>query len=133
MLVIKYNKLVNFKFIYFDDYFGNDAIACAVANEQGKFINLYNILIEHAASFYSDSTLFEFAKESGLDMGSFKNSLTEKKSLSDLIRTKDLLIANGIYSTPSFIVNGKIYSDSDVIFFMDYIIMNELKNSIYAQ
>ena len=40
----KYNNEVKFKFIYFRDYIGDDALACEAAAKQNKFKQMHDMI-----------------------------------------------------------------------------------------
>lgn len=89
---------------------------------------MHDILFKNSALLQNDSIYFEFAKELGLNMNEFKKDMKDKNILKGLIVNKELLISNGIYSTPTFIVNGKILDNKYAIDYLEDVIIKDLNN-----
>jgi protein-disulfide isomerase len=123
-----YNKIIQFQFIYFSDYIDNDALACTAAAQQGKFYEMYDLLTITPNNHYNDSLLNEIAIAAGLNMKSFNLAIKNDSDLKKIISTKDILIDEGIYSTPVFIINGKLYNDPNAIFYIESLLKHEIKN-----
>ncbi|MFA6925014.1 MAG: thioredoxin domain-containing protein [Bacteroidales bacterium] len=122
----KYNKNVNFKFIYFSGYFDNDALACEAAAKQGKFRNMHDIIFENVKLLNKKSIYFDFAKTIGLDINKFKTDMQDKTVLRKLLKNKEMLISNNIYSTPTFIVNNMVLDGKYAVDYLEDVIIKEL-------
>ncbi|MCD6111938.1 MAG: thioredoxin domain-containing protein [Bacteroidales bacterium] len=62
-----------------------------------------------------------------LDITTFTKDINNTKILKNLIKNKELLISKNIYSTPTFIVNGKILDNKYAIDYFEDVIIEELK------
>lgn len=74
-----------------------------------------------------DSLSYSLAREIGLDMSKFKQDINDNTIIQKLIDNRDYLISNNIYSTPTFIVNGKILDNRNAIEYLEDVIIEELK------
>ena len=123
----KYNNKVNFKFVYFSDYISEAAFACEAASRQNKFLEMHNMIFNNTENTHKDSIYYKFAKRLGLNIKKFKKDMHEKKNLKKLLKNKELLLSNGIYSTPSFIINGKILDNKYSFYNLEDIIKEEIR------
>lgn len=85
--------------------------AAVCANEQGKFWEFHTMLYynqgEHKnAGAFSRSRLNEMARAQGLDEQAFGACLTSDAAEAEVQRMYNDALANGIDSTPSFLING---------------------------
>lgn len=93
------------------------ALAAAAAGEQGKFWEMHDKLFENQSLWTYDNAqkttelqakemFISYAKELGLNIDQFTQSLEEKKYLN--IIQRDIADANelGVNSTPTFYING---------------------------
>jgi len=124
----KYYNEVNFKFIYFSDYIGDDALACEAAAKQNKFKQMHDLLFENTNLLCKDSIYYDFAKKLNLNLNDFKDDFQNKMVLKRLLENKNLLLLKNIYSTPTFIVNGKVLDGKHAIDFLEEVIIEELKS-----
>ncbi len=122
----KYNKKVNFRFVYFSDYIDKSAIACEAAANQGKFRQMHDKIFENIAELHQDSVYFRFARDIGIDVNKFSTDMNDDKILKRLMKNKNYLIENGIYSTPTFIVNEIILDHKYAIHYIEDLIIDEL-------
>jgi len=86
------------------------AAAAAAANQQGKFWAYYDMLYanqgaENSGAF-SDARLTQFAQTLGLDMTSFNQAFSSGTYVNAVQQTTAGAAAQGIQSTPTFLVNG---------------------------
>jgi protein-disulfide isomerase len=90
------------------------AEAAYCANDQGKFWEYRDYLFaNHTGENVSDFTqekLLTFAKKLNLDMDSFKSCLTTGKYAQAVNDANTYASNQGVNSTPSIMVNGKVYS-----------------------
>ena len=122
----KYNKIVNFKFVYFSGYIDDAALACEASAKQDKFKNMHDIIFENSDALDKISIYNDLAKNIGLDINRFKSDMQDKTILRKLLKNKDLLASNKIYSTPTFIVNNKILDGKYAIVYLENVIIDEL-------
>lgn len=123
----KYNKEVNFKFVYFSDYIAKSALACAAAAKQNKFRQMHDIIFKNIELLHQDSIYFDFAKELDLNITQFNRDMNNLQILKKFVKNKELLISKGLYSTPTFVVNGKILDKRHSIDYLEDVIIEELK------
>ncbi|NGM84436.1 DsbA family protein [Paenibacillus sp. 7124] len=109
---------VQFYFINFP-FLGPDSIEAAVAaeamynQEPGKFWEFKEKLFqkqgEEKTIWATEKFLLDFVKDniSGVDYNLFESNLKNRKYLFDVKKDFKISAANGIYGTPSFIVNGE--------------------------
>ena len=77
---------------------------------------------------YQDSIYYDFAKKMNLNLNYFKDDMQKKITVKTLLKNKDLLISNEIYSTPMFIVNNKVLDGKYAIDYLEDVIIDELKS-----
>lgn len=123
----KYTDRVNFKFVYFSDYIDKSVLASEAAAKQNKFKQMHDMIFEHAALLHQDAIYVNLAKKTGLDLEKFNEDMADKQILKKLLKNKNLLINNNIYSTPTYIVNGKVLSDKYAIDYLEDVIIEEIK------
>ena len=125
----KYNNKVNFKFVYYSNYIDKSALACVAAARQNKFKEMHDIIFENTDLLNQDSVCFYFAKKIGLDTERLKKDINDKQILKILLDNKDLLISKEIYSTPTFIVNGKVLDDKYAVDYLEDVIIEEINRN----
>lgn len=126
-LYVKYNNKVTFKFVYFSDYIGKSASACKAAEKQNQFKKMHDIIFENNNLLNEDSIYSHFATELNLNMTKFNEDMTDKQILKMFVENKERLISKGIYSTPTFVVNGKILDKRHSIDYLENVIIEELE------
>lgn len=126
-VIKQYKEKVNFKFVYFSDYISNAALACEAAQKENKFEEMHKLIFENSEKLHDDSVFNTLAKQLQLNEGQFKNILADKMLLSPFLETKEFLVKHGIYSTPSFIVNGKVLNEKHSVNYLPQVIEQELK------
>lgn len=125
----KYSNKVNFRFVYFSDYFSNSALACEAAEKEGKLKEMHDLLFNNAETGLCDSVFFAIAEQIGLDAKTFRKTMNDKSLLLKFLKNRDYLTGLGIYTTPTFIVNEKLLNDSYSINYLEDIIKSELENN----
>lgn len=123
----KYKNNVVFKFVYFSDYISKSALACEAAARQKKFKEMHDIIFENNNLLNEISIYSSFATKLGLNMNKFNKDMTDKQTLKAFFENKEHLISNGIYSTPTFVVNGKILDKRHSIDYLEDVIIEELE------
>ncbi len=128
----KYNNDVNFKFVFYSDYIDKGALACEAAANQNKFRQMHDIIFSNPNLLQQENIYEDFAVELGLNIYEFEDNINNPELLRELIRNKELLVSMKIYSTPTFIVNGKILDSKYAISYLEDVIIDEL-NKNYAK
>lgn len=99
-LVIK-----NYPYIY-RDYSHLAAEASLDARDQGKYWEMHDLLFKQSPKLDRES-LIRYAKELGLDVKKFTESLDKKKHAAEIERDKKLAVDMDLYNTPTFFINGR--------------------------
>ena len=102
------------------------AEAALAANEQGKFWEMHDILFTNFRKL-SHENMLEWAKEIGLDVNKFKADLDSGKFVSVVKKDTSDGDAAGVYGTPAFFINGKLYNGSMTMDAVKPILDAELK------
>lgn len=126
-LYMKYNNKVLFKFVYFSAYIGKSALACEAAAKQNKFRQMHDIIFKNTELLHQDSIYFDFAKELDLNITQFNKEINDQQILKKFVKNRELLITKGIYSTPTFVVNGKVLDKRHSMDYLEDVIIEELK------
>jgi protein-disulfide isomerase len=99
-LVIK-----NYPYVY-RDYSHPAAEASLAARDQGKYWEMHEILITRSPKLDRES-LIAYARELGLDLNKFTESIDAEKHAEEIMRDKKLAVDMDLYSTPAFFINGR--------------------------
>jgi protein-disulfide isomerase len=109
----KYNESVKLVFLHFPlpqhPNAQKAAEAAECANDQGKFWEYYDSLF--STKRLEVSELKKQAASLGLDMKKFNSCLDGGEKAPLIEAFVNLVAQNGIYSTPTFIINGRILQD----------------------
>lgn len=76
------------------------------AHEQGRFWQMHEILLKRSPQLDRDS-LIQYAKEIGLDLNKFTESIDKMKHRDIIERDKKLAVDLDLYNTPTFFINGR--------------------------
>lgn len=82
------------------------AEASLAARDQGKYWKMHDILISRSPKLDRDS-LISYARELGLDIGEFTESLDKNKHAAEIDRDLQLAHSLDLYNTPTFFINGR--------------------------
>jgi protein-disulfide isomerase len=107
-------------------YSVNAALAALAAGDQGKYWEMHDLLFERWPQFDQDS-LTRNAKEIGLDLERFKQSMDSKKHADAIERNFKLAEELHVFMTPTFFINGKKYDGELTYREFKKIIEDELK------
>ena len=88
------------------DYSHIAAEASLAAADQGKYWEMHDILLKNSPKLDRDS-LIKYAKELGLDVNRFTESLDKMKHSALIEQDKKLAISLDLYNTPTFFINGR--------------------------
>jgi len=121
-LVIK-----NYPYIY-RDYSHMAAEASLAARDQGKYWEMHDLLLKRSPKLDRES-LIHYARELGLDVKKFTESIDSKKHSQEIERDKKLAVDLDLFNTPTFFINGrKLIGDLPFIYFKN-IIDEELRSA----
>ena len=84
-------------------------LASVAANEQGKFWQFHDKIFANQPKIQRDF-LFQYAREVGLDMKRFEDSIAAKKGQAVIDADKAEATALGSTGTPGFFINGRFLS-----------------------
>ncbi len=121
-LVIK-----NYPYIY-RDYSHLAAEASLAARDQGKYWEMHDLLLKRSPKLDRDS-LINYAKELGLDVKKFTESLDGKKHAAEIERDKKLAVDMDLYNTPTFFINDRKVIGERPFGYFKKIIDEELSSS----
>jgi protein-disulfide isomerase len=88
------------------DYSHIAAEASLAAGDQGKYWEMHDILLKNSPKLERES-LIKYAKEIGLEMKAFTQSLDKMKHSALIERDKNLALSLDLYNTPTFFINGR--------------------------
>jgi len=94
----------NYPYIY-RDYSHLAAEASLDARDQGKYWEMHDLLLKRSPKL-DRASLITYARELGLDVQKFTESLDAKKHAAEIERDKKLAVDMDLYSTPTFFING---------------------------
>ncbi|WP_346855781.1 thioredoxin domain-containing protein [uncultured Draconibacterium sp.] len=124
-LIKAYSNDVNFRFVFFSDYISNKALAVNALSKQMN-INEFHSFLFQVSPNVPDETLFEFIENIDADLFQFKEDMKSSITLKELLKTKQYLLRNKIFSTPTFVINDLILDDEFAIYQLEDILRNEM-------
>ena len=95
----------NYPYI-FRDYSHLAAEASLAARDQGKYWEMHDLLIKRSPKL-DRASLINYAREIGLDVKKFTESLDAEKHAQEIERDKKLAVDLDLYNTPTFFINGR--------------------------
>ena len=95
----------NYPYIY-RDYSHLAAEASLAAWEQGKYWEMHDLLFKRSPKL-DRASLINYAREIGLDVKKFTESLDARKHAQEIERDKKLAVDLDLYNTPTFFINGR--------------------------
>jgi protein-disulfide isomerase len=110
------------------DYSRMAAEASLAAREQGKYWEMHDILITRSPKL-ERASLIGYAKELGLDMKKFTESIDGQKFKLEIDADLKLATDMDLYNTPTFYINGRQVVGERSFEYLRKIIDEELKNS----
>lgn len=111
----------------YSDYSHIAAEAALASLEQGKFWEMHHLLLKKSPRLDRDS-LIKYAKETGLDLKAFTDSIDRMKHSAVIERDKKLAIEMDLYNTPTFFINGRKVVGNRPYEYLKKIVEEELKN-----
>ncbi len=109
------------------DYARIAAEASLAARDQGRYWEMHDLLIKRSPKLDRDS-LIRYAKELGLDVKSFTESIDKGKHSRDIDADIKLALDLDLYSTPTFYINGRKAVGDRPIEYFKKIIDEELRS-----
>jgi protein-disulfide isomerase len=110
------------------DYSRGAAEASLAAKEQGKYWEMHDILIKRSPKL-DRASLVGYAKELGLDVKKFSESIDGQKFKKEIDADLKLATDMDLYNTPTFYINGRQVVGDRPFEYMKKIIDEELKNA----
>lgn len=110
------------------DYSHMAAEASLAAGDQGKYWEMHDMLLKNSPSLDRDS-LIKYAKEIGLDVKVFTDSLDRMKHAALIERDKKLALELDLYNTPTFFINGRKVVGDVPYEYLKKVVEEELKNA----
>ncbi len=130
-IIENYHTKIHFKYVHYNNYIDLPSISMLAANQQKVFYKYYNMVYDKFSTGArpTDSTFyFDCAKKLDLNIEKFQRTFNSKKHLRRLINNSNLIKQKGIYSTPTFVVNGKVLDGENNIFYLQNFIEKEINN-----
>lgn len=110
------------------DYSHIAAEASLAARDQGKYWEMHDVLLKKSPHLDRNS-LIQYAREIGLDVKKFTESLDTMRHSAAIERDKKLAVSLDLYNTPTFFINGiKVIGNRPYDYFKK-IIDEELKHA----
>lgn len=97
------------------------------AHDQGKFWQMHELLLKRSPQLDRES-LIGYAKEIGLELNKFIESIDRMKHRDFIERDKKLAIDLDLYNTPTFFINGRKVIGNRPYEYFKKIIEEELRN-----
>ncbi len=110
------------------DYSHIAAEASLAARDQGKYWEMHDLLLRRSPQL-DRSSLIQFAKELGLDLKKFTESLDAMKHAASIERDKKLAVDLDLYNTPTFFINGRKVVGNRPYEYFQNIIDEEMKHA----
>ena len=104
------------------------AEASLAAGDQGKYWEMHDLLIKNSPKLDRDS-LIKYAKDIGLDIKVFTESLDKMKHAARIEKDKKLAVDLDLYNTPTFFINGRMVIGERPYEYLKKIVDEELKNA----
>ncbi len=110
------------------DYARIAAAAALAARDQGKYWEMHDLLIKRSPKL-DRASLIDYARELGLDVKKFTESVDSQKHAKDIDRDLELAVNMDLYTTPTFYINGRKVVGERPFEYYRKIIEEELKAS----
>jgi len=89
---------------------------------------MHDLLIKNSPKLDRDS-LIKYAKDIGLDVKAFTESLDKMKHAARIEKDKKLAVDLDLYNTPTFFINGRMVIGERPYEYLKKIVDEELKNA----
>jgi protein-disulfide isomerase len=104
------------------------AEASLAAGDQGKYWEMHDVLIKNSPKL-DRADLIKYAKEIGLDVKAFTESIDKMKHAARIEKDKKLAMDLDLYNTPTFFINGRMVIGERPYEYLKKIIEEELRNA----
>ena len=104
------------------------AEASLAAGDQGKYWEMHDLLIKNSPKL-DRNNLIKYAKEIGIDVKAFTESLDKMKHAARIEKDKKLALDLDLYNTPTFFINGRMVIGDRPYEYLKKIVDEELKNA----
>ena len=102
----KVRLVIKFYPYKYRDFARISAEAALAASDQGKFWEMHRMLLKKSPQLNRDF-LLGYARELGLDIDKFRESLDRRKNDKIIERDTKLALDLDLYNTPTFFINGR--------------------------
>lgn len=110
------------------DYSHIASEAAMAAFDQGKFWEMHHLLLKKSP-LLDRSSLIKYAKEIGLDINKFTDSIDNMRHSKIIERDKKLAVDMDLYNTPTFFINGRKVIGNRPYEYLKKIIEEELRHA----
>jgi protein-disulfide isomerase len=110
------------------DYSHIAAEASLAAADQGRYWEMHDMLLKNSPKLDRDS-LIKYAKELGLDLNRFTESIDKMKHSGLIEQDKKLALSLDLYNTPTFFINGRKIVGDVPYEYLKKVVEEELKNA----
>jgi protein-disulfide isomerase len=110
------------------DYARIAAEASLAARDQGKYWEMHDLLIKRSPRL-DRASLIDYARELGLDVKKFTESIDSQKHAREIDTDLDLAVKMDLYTTPTFYINGRKVVGERPFEYFKKIIDEELRNA----
>jgi protein-disulfide isomerase len=108
------------------DYAFIAAQSALAAQEQGRFADMHHLLLKRSPKL-DRASLINYARELGLNIVQFQQSLDSNKYAAHINRDLALAKELDLYNTPSFFINGRKVVGNVPYEYLKKIVAEELK------
>ena len=126
-IITKYNKKVKFKLLILSDNYGIDGIAMMAAENQNKAGELFKRIIKNPGQIKDTNFYYQSSIQLKISKKRFEEDIKNNNLLKPLLISRDYLFSQGVNTTPSFTINGKLYEGKIYIDHLEALISDELK------
>ncbi len=110
------------------DYSHIAAEASLAAADQGKYWEMHDMLLKNSPKLDRNS-LINYAKELGLDVNRFTDSLDKMRHSALIEQDKKLALSLDLFNTPTFFINGRKVVGDVPYEHLKKVVEEELKNA----
>jgi protein-disulfide isomerase len=110
------------------DYSHIAAEASLAAGDQGKYWEMHDMLLKNSPKLDRDS-LIKYAKEIGLDIKTFTDSIDKMRHSALIERDKKLALSLDLYNTPTFFINRRKVVGDVPYEYLKKVVEEELKDA----
>jgi predicted DsbA family dithiol-disulfide isomerase len=126
--IIKKYPSVNFYFVFHSDYIDATALIAMACDSQEKFLDFFYWVYSDMNAYLEKDELIKYALGLDLNYTQFIEDLNDESTIAELIKTREILVNNGIDKVPCFIVNEKILIEGNPLSYLQNVIDYEIKN-----